>query len=237
MFEKVFGRTKPVEKAMDYEVDRYLDGISNKRTYMHIAERGNLFKSYLADRLGEEISITEIAKDMRVSTAQASRILTSLISNKEVVRHGSKNHYSYTVSAPEVLKVERQRKSGVKEKVLKFLATNQNVLITQDEIARGSGVTQPQASVAIRELVMEGIVVKSDPTREGTLYQVNSSPNAHLRTAEDIQRSQSEEMLKRNKELYQAIDGLVWQFIRETRVTDILAFLTWLEMGANLKGQ
>jgi len=233
MFEKIRSRTKPVEQAMDYEVERFLDP---KRTYMHKAERYTIFKAYLSERQDEEINLTEIADDMKISTAQASRIIADLIANKEVIRHGGKNHYSYTVTTPEVrTRAPRQRKSEVKEKVLNYLTRNQEKFITQEEVARGSGVTQPQVSRALRDLVKEGIIVKSEPAHLGTRYQVNDSPNAHLQTDEESRVSNSEEQQRLNQELYQAINSLVWQFIRQTRSTDVLAFLTWLEMGMSPK--
>lgn len=229
-------KAKPASKAMEYEVTGNKGYFNSDKTrqYMKRSERAQLLKAYLTDRLGEEISLSQIAEDMRVSDAQASRLVTYLITNGEITRQGKFKHYTYTINAvpqPKV-RLNRQRRSGAKERLINYLTVHQGELITQSDIATAVGITQPQTSSIIKELEAEGTIVKSTPTHAGTLYQVNDSPNAHLEDSENRVSPDADG----ERQMYEAINGLVWQFVRETRVTDVLAFLTWLEQGGIKRG-
>lgn len=132
---------------------------------------------------------------------------------------------SSSVPVPEVL--------GVKGRVLRFLSEHQDELISYDDIARGSRTAKSRVGKHIAALVDEGIVAKSVPRpRHGTRYWVNGGPNANKPGPEMDERSSVEVPSSNSEEDVDFVEitkELVFSFIRATRSTDILVYLTWLE--------
>lgn len=114
------------------------------------------------------------------------------------------------------------------EPVLSFIADHLDEQITYDQISRGSGVQKDKVGRIIRELVEEGVVVKSAfSPRHGTRYWINGSlPKAPGKNTETSSVDDGESEVS---EYVNITSNLIWLFIRETRSTDVLMFLTWLE--------
>lgn len=117
---------------------------------------------------------------------------------------------------------------GAKGRVLRYLVKNQNAYISYEDIARGSGTAKSKIGKHIKELVSEGLVVHSKPRpRHGTSYQIiGGGPNSSKvsENASFIGGSQQDDI-----DFVKITNSLVFEFIRATRSTDVLLYLTWVE--------
>lgn len=98
---------------------------------------------------------------------------------------------------------------------------------TVSEFARYLGVSRYKAQQTLDKLQEDGLVVQvSTPEGQRIKYQIiGEGPN--LSKVTDVQSpdvSQEADM-----DIVNITNALVWEFIRETRSTDVLVFLTWLE--------
>lgn len=209
-----------------------------RRKYVKSIERTAHIMAYLGDREGQETTLAQIAEAVGTTQSQVSRLMSKLISNGTITRQGTLQHYTYTVNGnlpkePVTQVPEEQPTSpqtSAKDRILSFLRSHEDRLITQAEIARGSGTAQSKVSKLIQELEAEGRVVRSAPTYEGTRYWVAQSPNLDEPVTENPSGSNEPNTpVLGEAQLLSVINELVWAFVRSTRTTDVLAFLTWLE--------
>lgn len=153
-------------------------------------------------------------------------MLDRLRAKKQVVNIPLK--YEETpVKKPGKVPEVRQYTKNAKEKVFAFLQLHNDQLITQEEIARGSGTAKSKVGKLIKELVDEGRIVSSEPIpRVGTRYFVNESVQ---NSQEEVAPPPSDSEGAQQVTLSAMIETLIWQFIKDTRSTDVLQFLTWIE--------
>lgn len=130
-----------------------------------------------------------------------------------------------------VPEVHESKRESSKSKILRYLSQNQNKLISYKDIARGSGTAKSKIGKLIRELVEEQVIVHSVPRpRHGTTYQIiGQGPNLSKGAVQPSIPNGSEE---EDIDYVNITSDLMWSFIRETRTTDVLLFLTWLEQKA-----
>lgn len=121
---------------------------------------------------------------------------------------------------PEVRKYTKDAKGAI----LEFLVKHNDQLVTQADIARGSGTAKSKIGKLITELENEGTVVKSEVVpRKGTRYFVQGHvSNGKVTPEQQIPTEQ-------NVYLSQLIESLIWEFVKQTRSTDVLQFLNWIE--------
>lgn len=103
-----------------------------------------------------------------------------------------------------------------------------DIPVTNRAIARGSGVAVQEIERIISELVAEGLVEKKYVTRQSSSYQIiGLSPNeskVSQTTAPNGSEQDEIDFVKTSEEL-------AFKFVRATRSTDLLLYITWLERG------
>lgn len=115
--------------------------------------------------------------------------------------------------------------------VLNYLKNHMDVPITYEDISQGSGVSRSKVGRAINELVGNGTVVRSTHSRQGTRYWINSrGPNSVGKNTQGNSVIGGSE--EDNIDFVKTTNTLIWEFIRATRSTDLLLYLTWLEKGS-----
>lgn len=111
------------------------------------------------------------------------------------------------------------------EKVWAFLYGNQNTPLSIRRISEELSVSQKEVREIIKNLVEEGIVVEPETSRgRGTSYVVNQSPNL----AKTSDNPTPDNLQKIFNDVVNIQEALVWDFVRETRSTNILEYLEWL---------
>lgn len=112
--------------------------------------------------------------------------------------------------------------------VLDYLSQNAGVSVTNRRIVRGSGVAPHKIEGIIRELVNAGLVERHFVTKQSSSYQiiggVTDSSKVSQTTEPDGGEQDEVDFVKTTEEL-------IYRFVRATRSTDLLTYLTWLERG------
>ena len=111
------------------------------------------------------------------------------------------------------------------EKVWAFLYGNQNTPISIRKISDECNVPQKEVREVIKNLVADGIVEEPETSRgRGTSYVVRQSPNL----TKDSDNPKPDDLQKIFNDVVNIQEALVWDFVRETRSTNILKYLEWL---------
>lgn len=137
------------------------------------------------------------------------------------------NYEETPVKQPGKVPEVRKYTKNAKEAILSFLQQHNDQLVTQQEIARGSGTAVSKVGKLVKELEDEGRIVRSNPIpRVGTRYFVQEGVQS---VPDEVALTPQGSGEPQNVKLSQIIENLVWQYIRATRSTDILQFLTWMD--------
>lgn len=131
--------------------------------------------------------------------------------------------------------LERFRKKSVDEgaesRTSKQSSTTEPVHIPEGQFsladfARGSGVSRYKSGLLITALLEGNVIETVSSSKKRKLYQIiGRSPNPSKVTEPTVPDGSEEEDI----DYVKITNALIWQFIRETRTTDVLIFLTWLE--------
>lgn len=108
--------------------------------------------------------------------------------------------------------------------IIGAISTNEDVPISIRSLSELTGITPSKVRGNINKLVEAGIIVKSK-SRQGqsARYWINRGP-----ISDKITETRSV-VIENSQELGDIVESLIWEFVRETRATDVLLFLTWLE--------
>lgn len=205
---------------------------------------------YLIARNGKETQHIKMAKAMKFSEPYITTILNELMRSGTIKRTGKRGHYRYEVvrkrvnskrvtntavkkvktSKPlqtKMPEVQKREYGTATARVLAFIAKHEDEAMSQNELARGSGTARSRIWKIVQELEKDKAIVRSLPTRDGTRYWLTSSIETGIELAEP---SKGEAKANSTQEsLYEVIDHLVWEFMKECKQTDILIFLEWLK--------
>lgn len=114
------------------------------------------------------------------------------------------------------------------QSVFSYLTSIEGKPVTNRRIARDTGTPNERVGNIISELVTEGLVEKQYVTKQSSSYQIiGEGPNLSKvsQTTEPNGGEQDEvDFVKTSEEL-------IFKFVRATRSTDLLLYLTWLERG------
>lgn len=117
---------------------------------------------------------------------------------------------------------------GDEQKILQYLEQHLDEVISYDDIARGSTVQKNRVGKVIHKLLAGGAVVRSNPSRHGTRYWINrSGPNTEGKNTK--QPSIVDGSGEDDIDFVKTSEELIFKFVRATRSTDVLLYLTWLE--------
>lgn len=118
--------------------------------------------------------------------------------------------------------------------VLDYIMDNLDRHLSYSDIARGSEIQVDKVGRIVRELEKEGAIVRTETrSRHGSKYRINSGgPNSGGKVTSETSIFDEVEI---TTDFVNITNSLVWQFIRETRATDVLLFITWLERNADGK--
>lgn len=112
--------------------------------------------------------------------------------------------------------------------VLSYLTSIAGESVTNRRIARETGTPNERVGNIISELVTDGLVEKQYVTKQSSRYQIiGGGPNSSKvtqTTAPSGSETDEVDFVKTSEEL-------IFKFVRATRSTDLLLYLTWLERG------
>lgn len=221
----------------------------------------NRILAYLVTREGKATQLQDIADAVGFgNTSSVSVLLGDLRRKKAVTRKGKAGRYTYRVNrtrvnkrkngtATKVAKKQPERIAKLQEpvtptntdpltpkqkRVLRYLASTNERLISQKEIARALKLRESGLQRFIRVLCEKGVLQRSGATVDGTRYRVvgestkvrTEEPSPNRETQSENQSSSGNQ----NEHAFvDSLDSLVWEFVRATRSTDVLVFLTWME--------
>lgn len=108
--------------------------------------------------------------------------------------------------------------------VLTAISEHEDSPISIRSLSELTGLTPSKVRGNIRKLVQTGIVVKSESVQgRSTRYWVNRIPTSVEDTETQNQPNESSHYFR------DIVETFIWEFVRETRSTDVLLFLTWLD--------
>jgi len=138
------------------------------------------------------------------------------------------------VTLPEVgSKTPKLRENA--RKVFDFISRHPGQLFTNAEIGQRINMAGPTVNYQIKTLHKQRLIeVSGFKPGEGTAYRIAGesatpeeagSPNSHSKA----ERPTIDLGTKNNEQFVNVVESLIWEYIRATRTTDLLKFLTWLE--------
>lgn len=195
------------KKRHESEATEVWDG--RKRTHKRSLESQQMVLDYLKEHEGEVINYEAVADELGFTGGYVSILIKNLMASKAVTRKGNRGHYTFTTrrakakrrayntrksvpvkaaaSKPAVeLRKSSSSLGSVKgkreEAVLNYLKKHQREFLSQDEISRGSGISQTAVSFAVRALEEGGLISRSLPVPNlGTQYIVNDARQAEAK--------------------------------------------------------
>lgn len=214
----------------------------------------NELLAYLSQHEGEVVRDGDVAKALGYrNQSSVNRLLRILREKKAITRKGKRGSFIYTVKRTSVRRQRKARtsKAGTtrvkkveqveapklnkgQARMLRFISQHQYKFMSQSEIGRSLGISQGSVWRHIKSLVALGLIERSGETVEGTKYRVVGE-TATARTADGVQTQAAAPAdtgssgSSNEKAFLNAVDELIWEFVRSTRSTDLLLFLTWLE--------
>lgn len=93
--------------------------------------------------------------------------------------------------------------------------------ISNRDIANIAGVSKQRTAEIIESLKIDGFVEEHHLDDEWSSYQINQSPNLDKVSYQTVSVD--------GADYCESVEDDVWQFFRDTRSTDTLMFLVWLE--------
>lgn len=207
----------------------------------------NEILTYLKGRVGEETSISDIGAALGFGNSESVRRYVQTLLNKGSIRRkGKKGSTTYTVhrsrvnrkrgtankATKKVNKPQRLEKPTLSKNqslVFEYIKRNQNSIRSYAEIGKETGVSANTIGTIVKVLLGKGVIERTGYIPgDGTQYRVVSETTA-VRTEEPGPNRETRTESTNNVQFVSMVDSLVWEFVRETRNTDVLIYLTWLE--------
>lgn len=219
------------------------------RRQMKSLERKNELLRYLKTQEGNILTEADIAEGTDMSNGHAHMLLKSLTASGHIKRIGKRGSYRYVVKRMRVngkrkvatkpttpkrveqtaKRVETKRGGKVYDRVLAYITNHQGQFISYSEMAEALKVSDAAVGVAVLRLVRDGTVVRSLPVpQQGTKYEL-VEPVSKAEAPVVPQSPEPHDENLNNGRLTGVVESLIWEFLRATRSTDLLMFLTWLE--------
>lgn len=221
---------EPVDKTVWMEEQEEYESAMKPKSRGRRAKNGLTKKialDFIKEHNGEQISVHQFQKKLDVSQNRVYTVLQELMNDGTVYRGGTRYHYTYHVRKRKQRPSLPPIKKEVVEKVYNFISTHEDILMSQEEIGSAIGIPQSAAGIAIRHLVEDKRIVRSDWTMGGTRYWLADSLMNGVQTQEPEKPEQKPET-ENSETLYTVIEELFFEFIKERRSVDGLEFLAWL---------
>lgn len=142
-----------------------------------------------------------------------------------------------TPSEEDVEKSEYKSRLQRKQEVLDYIITHQGEVIRETHISESIGITPSYVNILVRELLSKKTVTRKGK-RGSHKFKVNRqsvTPGRKPKTKVMEKPLQIADAKKVEHELNEkaaalsSMEDLVFEYVRETRCTDVLHFLSWLE--------
>lgn len=200
-------------------------------------------KQSIVDYIGERVKPVSIAMlQNRFDYANPQRVhqlMNELMEENKVVRVGRGVYVSGTEDVPEdtMQAIKEYSMSPGRKRVFDYVVRHQGEFISLNDISSALGVTGTAVFYQLRALVNDGMLEKSVPTAQGTRYRVPGntaipdSQESPVAPEEPVEEA-DEPVVQTNKNEDTFITmyrDLMIEFMIQTRSTDTLMFLTWLE--------
>lgn len=112
--------------------------------------------------------------------------------------------------------------------MLDYISTHEDEVMSVQYIADAIGAGYGSVTYAMKQLHEEKKIVSSDATYLGRRYWLYESVYGGEESTPTKEPAQ-EQVDRVPNPAVDMIETLVWEYIRATRQTDVLLFLTWLE--------
>jgi biotin operon repressor len=227
-----------------------------RRAYRSRQATNNSVLVFLAGRQGRITSYGQISRHLGFSNPNAvSKHILELIAKKAIRRSGHQGAYTYTVLRTRVngkrgatAKAVRQTKpqqvetpvektlplTSKQRRVLRYIESRNERPVSYKDISQALHIGEAGVWRYIKILCDRGFLLRSGSTYDGTRYRVvgesttvrTEEPSPNRETQSEDQSSSDNQ---NEKAFVENLDSLVWEFLRQTRSTDVLVFLTWME--------
>jgi DNA-binding MarR family transcriptional regulator len=225
------GRSRPKQQTNDHisqTVQEAVLSVLKKNQNKHITYQtiGSAI-GYTGTTVG--IAINDLKRKGNIIVS-GKKLKTYKVVNETIGKRGTRKPLVKTVASKSSVKDEPTLEiTAAQRRVLSFIRGHQHQTYTLDQIGRATGVSPSYVSKTVAELQLAGIVQKSGATADGIKYMIMSDKRVTERPK--LKSVDPEHCVETGNEgqLVGVIDSLVWDYVRETRSTNILGFLTWLE--------
>lgn len=213
------------------------------------AEKPNR-KQELLDLIAEDGTLKneEYAKIMEVSGAYVSTLLTRMEKSKTISVKGRGKSRVITPHATKVYNTSRKatpKKSNRKKRlpngepqkrVLRVVSNNEDVPMTYYKLEKLAGISKNTAHKVVEKLEREKAIVSSEPNGSGErkfwLYSsLENGPAPRVEASTDTAAPRK----SNDQAILNLLEKLVMEYVQETRSTNVLEFLDWLERLNKLK--
>jgi len=164
-----------------------------------------------------------------------SRYILQLIKKGAVIRGGTRKAPVYVVKTTRVNKVRKSPSSqplteGM-QKVFDYLSANQNRPVKRPEIYGGAGVPKNTVGWYVSELERRGLIVRTKINRYESSYRIRGeSRTPGLKQGPNLQEEDAAKAEAMNEQtLYNVIESLSWEYMKEHWDANLLKFLSWLK--------
>lgn len=196
----------------------------------------NVALDYIKEREGRYIDVEDLSRVLGFKNpASAYGTLKELRDRGSITRLGSSRESRYKVNRTRVntgknhtrkkYAKPRNPRGTAKERVYNALVGSEGRRVSQSDIAAVTRVSDGYVSTLVKELEKEGRVERTSRSIGGTTYRIlDQRPKLEKKPVEKAKEVEKPAETTRTP----AIDGLVWQFIKDTHSTNVLEFIDWL---------
>lgn len=173
------------------------------------------------------VTTNDIRDHFNITKTPAYYHLTNLVKDgkitavKDTTRPGNPVTY---VARPGKVEAPKKRRTyrdngNLSERILQYVSDHINEYYTQTTMAHDLDCDVTQLNRIVKDFIRRGIVVKD--------FNKGSNKSTAKSMPTDAEPASPKSA---NESLYLvATETLIWEFVKETRSTDLFGFLTWLE--------
>lgn len=119
--------------------------------------------------------------------------------------------------------------TGQQRDIFQFIKNKGEQPIKLTEVSVALNLNLSSVFRAVKMLIRDGLLVEIGKNTQGRVYRVVSETAKGRTNAGSPTPGSAPARDKNTAQFVGVIETLIWEFIRVTRSTDVLAFLTWVE--------
>lgn len=183
---------------------------TNKKRKVPYGGMGQAILDFIKDNPGTNTA-TIFANVKGTSLHSMESYIWRMVNQTQTLRKEGKRPFSYYVNEGKAVAHKPASKTPRSTAILAYIHDNKGKRFSYGDISKATGIPYGSIFAEVGKLKLKGVIDDSFNTGGEQSEPVNSPKKSSSNVSID------------------AIEFLIWNYVKETRSTDILGFLTWLE--------